>query len=82
MLLCMLDMRLSHALNDHVTVTCSMILSRGAIDRMVQRGVKCPSPDHPDDMFLGSTAKYYKIDVVFSPLYHQVGSHDKQNGCH
>lgn len=59
-----------------------MILSRGAVSSMVQRGVKCPSPDHPDDMFLGSTARYYKINVVFSPLYHQVGCHGNQSGCH
>jgi len=53
---------------------CRMVLSRGAVQRIIKSGRTCPRDDSPDDMFLGSTAKALYIDVVSSNLFHQVSS--------
>ena len=49
-----------------------MVLSRGAVQRIVSSGRTCPRDDAPDDMFLGNTAKTLNIDIVSSNLFHQV----------
>ena len=51
-----------------------IVLSRGAVSLFIEREIKCPSPDHPDDMFLGHIAHYYNLNVVFTSLFHQVKS--------
>ena len=49
-----------------------MVLSREAVRKIVDAGYNCPSPDYPDDMYLGTVARELKIVIVHSPLFHQV----------
>lgn len=51
---------------------CSMVLSREAVERIVELGHGCPTLDYPDDLFLGSTARQLEFNIVHSPLFHQV----------
>ena len=49
-----------------------MVLSRGAVQKIIKSGRTCSHDNAPDDMFLGSTAKVLNIDIVSSSLFHQV----------
>ena len=53
-------------------ILCRMVLSRGAVQKIIRSGRTCPHDNAPDDMFLGSTAKALDIDIVSSNLFHQV----------
>lgn len=55
----------------YVTGGGGIILSRGAVSLFIDRDIKCPAPDHPDDMFIGHIAHYYNLNVVFTSLFHQ-----------
>ena len=51
-----------------------MVLSRAAVERVVSDKVECASISTPDDMFLGLAAKKLGIDIIHSPLFHQVST--------
>lgn len=53
-------------------VPYSMMLSRAAVDRIIASGIQCPLISTPDDMFLGSVAGQLGINIIHSPLFHQV----------
>lgn len=52
--------------------SCRMVLSREAVTRISGASINCPSIDYPDDMYLGTVARQLEIDIVHSPLFHQV----------
>lgn len=53
-----------------------MVLSRGAVSRLVSSGCGCFSDDAPDDMVLGRCLTSLGVPVTHSPLFHQARPDD------
>lgn len=47
-------------------------MNMGAVKALIDSGVQCPQPDNPDDMIIGTWLSSLGIQIVHSPLFHQV----------
>lgn len=56
---------------DYITGGGSMVLSMAGVRALLERGVRCPSADSPDDMMLGIWLSSAGIPITHSRLFHQ-----------
>ncbi len=65
---------------DYITGGGGMILDRSAAESIVNaghsKGCSCPSPDFPDDKFLGICSANLGLNLVHSPRFHQCKPED------
>ena len=62
---------------DYPTGGAGMIFSRGLVRKMLaNKWCKCPTPDHPDDMHIGSCLATLGVSMVHSDRLHQGRAED------
>ncbi|XP_043929173.1 beta-1,3-glucosyltransferase isoform X2 [Protopterus annectens] len=58
----------------YITGGGGMVLSRAAVEKLLQSGCHCYSNDAPDDMVLGMCFNNIGVPATHSPLFHQICS--------
>lgn len=56
---------------DYPTLGAGAALDRVALQRILDGWIPCPSPETPDDMWLGATLKHVGIEMIDEPGMHQ-----------
>ena len=56
---------------DYPTLGAGAALDQAALQRIVDGWIPCPSPETPDDMWLGATLKHVDIELIDEPGMHQ-----------
>jgi UDP-glucose:O-linked fucose beta-1,3-glucosyltransferase len=56
---------------DYPTLGAGAAVNRVALQRIVDGWIPCPSPETPDDMWLGATLKHVGIELIDEPGMHQ-----------
>ncbi|WP_411027191.1 hypothetical protein, partial [Salmonella sp. s54925] len=56
---------------EYITGGGSMILTKSAVQAILQGDCQCHAPDSPDDMVLGQCYRMLGLHTVHSPVFHQ-----------